>query len=367
MNNLNITLKLLLTCLFLFLTSITLAAQTMKTPANKTAAVDALFQDYAAPGAPGASVIVIKNGKVLFKQAYGLANLEHEIAATTNTNYRLASVTKQFTAMAIMILAERKQLSYEDRLTAFFPGFPEYGKQISVRHLLTHSSGIIAYEDVMDESTTKPLTDQDVLELMKRQDHTYFSPGSQYRYSNSGYVLLGLIVEKASADSFPEFLRKNIFGPLKMNHTVLYHRDDHSDDARRAYGYSKRGAAFERTDQSLTSSTRGDGTVYSSVEDLNKWDRALYGSKLVRPATLKDAFTAHTKVDDDTGYGFGWFIENRKGLRTVWHSGNTIGFTQFIRRYPDQKFTIIVQANRNGAALSELVAKIEEIYSPDSE
>ncbi|HKR60134.1 MAG TPA: serine hydrolase domain-containing protein [Pyrinomonadaceae bacterium] len=334
----------------------------MKTPAEKAAAMDALFSEYSQPEAPGASVIVIDNGKVLFKKAYGLANIESKIAATPNTNYRLASVSKQFTAMAIMILADRKKLSYDDNLASFFPGFPEYGKQITVRHLLNHSSGIIAYEDVMDDNATVPLTDQDVLELMKGQDHTNFPPGSAYRYSNSGYVLLGLIVEKVSGISFPEFLRQNIFLPLQMNHTVFYGREDRSDESHRAYGYSQRGEAFVRTDQSLTSSTRGDGAVYSSVSDLYKWDQGLHRSRLVKRQTLQQAFTSGIQVDEDTGYGFGWFIEKRHGLRTVWHSGNTIGCTQFIRRYLDRKLTIIVQANRNDAQLGPLAEKIEELY-----
>ena len=339
-----------------------LLSSPMKTPAEKAAAMEALFSDYAQPGAPGASVIVIEGDKVLFRKAYGLANLEAKISATPATNYRLASVTKQFTAMAIMILAERKRLSYDENLASFFPGFPDYGKQVTVRHLLNHTSGIIAYEDVMDEKTTVPLTDRDVLELMKRQDRTNFPPGSAYRYSNSGYVLLGLIVEKASGMSFPEFLHRNIFAPLKMKGTVLYHRDDRSDESHRAYGYSKHDDVFVRTDQSLTSSTRGDGTVYSSVEDLYKWDRGLRGTRLVKHATLQQAFTSGAQVDEDTGYGFGWFIEKRRGQRTVWHSGNTIGCTQFIRRYLDRKFTIIVQANRSNAPLAALADKIEEIY-----
>lgn len=334
----------------------------MKHSAEKAAAMDALFRDYAQPGVPGASVIVIEDGKVLFKKAYGLANVEANIAASTTTNYRLASVSKQFTAMAIMILAERKKLSYDDSLASFFPGFPEYGKQITVRHLLNHSSGVIAYEDVMDDNTTVPLTDRDVLELLKRQDHTHFPPGSSYRYSNSGYVLLGLIVEKASGTSFQEFLRKNIFEPLRMKHTVFYPREDRSDEMRRAYGYSKRDDVFVRTDQSLTSSTRGDGSIYSSVLDLYKWDQELHKPRLVKRDTLQKAFTSGAQVDEDTGYGFGWFVETRRGLKTVLHSGNTIGCTQFIRRYLDRKFTIIVQANRNNAPLQSIVDKIEEIY-----
>ena len=334
----------------------------MRNSAEKAAAMDELFRDYARPGVPGASVMVIEDGKVLFKKAYGLANVEAHIAATTNTNYRLASVSKQFTAMAIMILAERRKLSFDDSLASFFPGFPDYGKQITVRHMLNHSSGLIAYEDVMDEKVTVPLTDQDVLEMLKRQDRTLFPPGSSYRYSNTGYVLLGLIVEKASGTSFQEFLRQNIFEPLKMKHTVFYPREDHSDEQRRAYGYSKRDDVFVRTDQSLTSSTRGDGSIYSSVSDLYKWDQALHKARLVKRDTLENAFTSGAQVDENTGYGFGWFVETRRGLKTVSHSGNTIGCTQFIRRYLDRKFTIIVQANRSNAPLPPLVDKIEEIY-----
>ncbi len=332
---------------------------------KKTEKIDALFADYARPNAPGASVIVIRKGKVLFKKAYGLANLEHKIPNTTSTNFRLASVTKQFTAMAIMILVDRKKLSYYDHLADFFPGFPAYGKQITVRQMLNHSSGLLAYEDLIPGGTTKPLSDQDVLQYMKQQDHTHFPPGSQFRYSNTGYVLLGLIVETASGTSFPDFLRKNIFEPLRMNHTVLYQRDDHSD-RRRAYGYTQRDNAFVRTDQSLTSSTRGDGTVYSSVDDLYKWDQALYTTRLVSAATLQQAFTPGIKIDENSGYGFGWFIENKRGLRTVWHSGNTIGFTIAIQRFPDQEFTVIIQANRNDAELSKLVDRIDEIYLFDN-
>ena len=330
-------------------------------PKDKAERMNNLFREYDRPDSPGASVIVIKDGKVLFKKSYGSANLEDRIPSTTSTNYRLASVTKQFTAMAIMILAEQKKLSYENLLTDLFPEFPDYGKGITVRQILNHTSGLLAYEDLIPPGTTTPLTDQDVLNYMKQQDHTYFVPGSQFRYSNTGYVLLGLIVEKASGKSFPEFLRQNIFAPLGMNHTVLYHRNDHSD-VRRAYGYSKDGNSFLRTDQSLTSSTRGDGTVYSSVEDLYKWDQALYTTRLVSDETLRQAFTAAVAVDETTGYGFGWFVASKRGMRMIWHSGNTIGFTLLIHRFPDQKFSVIVQSNRNDDQLSDLVDKIEELY-----
>lgn len=336
-------------------------ASPAKTTGDKPAAIDGLFRDYDRPDAPGASVIVISKGKVLFKKSYGLADPEKKTKSTTQTNYRLASCTKQFTAMAIMILAERNKLSYDSHLTDFFPGFPAYGKEVSVRHLLNHTSGLVAYEDVMPDSATVPLADNDVLRMMGQQDHTYFPPGSQFRYSNSGYVLLGLIVEKASGMSFADFLRRNIFGPLHMDHTVLYHRDDRSD-RRRAYGYTQQGDAFVNTDESLTSSTLGDGRVYSSVDELYKWDQALYTNRLVRRSTLKQAFMSSAQVDETTGYGFGWYVNNQRSMTVLWHSGNTSGFTSRIHRFPEQRFSIIVLTNRSNAPLEQLVNAVQELY-----
>jgi len=329
---------------------------------KRGATVDALFADYDRPGVPGASVIVIRDGKILFKKAYGLANLEDQIKSTTSSNYRMASNTKQFTAMAIMMLVERRKLSYESGLTDFFPDFPEYGKLITVRHMLNHTSGLLDYEDLIPPGTTIPLTDNDVLVSLKHQDHTQFPPGSKFSYSNGGYVLLGLIVERVSGMQFPEFLRENIFAPLGMKHTIFYHRDDHGDRARRAYGYTLKGNTFVRTDQSLTSSTRGDGTVYSSVNDLFKWDQALSRGRLVSEETLAQAFTPGVAVDEHTGYGFGWFLQHKRGRRKVWHSGNTIGFTSAIHRFPDQQFTVIILTNRNDDNLIDIVNKIEELY-----
>lgn len=337
---------------------------TIKEPCSScnVSKIDALFHEYDLPNVAGASVLVIKDGKVLFKKAFGLANLEDKTSSNTNTNYRLASMTKQFTAMAIMILAERKKLSYDDPITKFFPDFPAYGKQITVRHLLNHTSGLIEYSEVIPGGTTTPLTDRDVLNLMKKQDRTYFPPGSQFRYSNSGYTLLGLIVEGASGISFPEYLRKNIFKPLGMDNTKFYQREDFTDH-KRAYGYTQKESGFERTDQSLTSSTLGDGSVYSSVEDLFKWEQALFTTRLVSAETLKRAFKVGATTDDPKlGYGFGWFIGEYRGLNTIYHGGNTIGFTSVIRRFPEQKFAVIVLTNRNAASLAEIVNKVEDLY-----
>src|ERR1051325_4820515 len=162
--------------------------------------------------------------------------------------------------MAIMMLSDRKLLSYDDPLTKFFPDFPPYGKQITVRHLLTHTAGMLAYEDLIPAGTVLLLKDRDVLNLLASQDHTYFAPGSEYRYSNSGYAHPALIVESVSGMRFAQFLRKNIFDPLDMNGSVAYEKGI-STVARRAFGYTAKGKSFQATDQSLTSSVLGDGGI----------------------------------------------------------------------------------------------------------
>jgi len=325
-------------------------------------AMDALFDEYRRPKVPGASVMVIQGGRVLYKAAFGLANLEEGLASTTHTNYRLASVTKQFTAMSIMLLVERRLLAYEDKLTKFFPAFPSHGQPITVRQLLNHTSGLIAYEDLIPKNATTPLTDRDALELLRRQTQTYFPPGSAFRYSNSGYALLALIVERVSGLSFAAFLQKHIFAPLQMNDTVAYEAGI-SAVRNRAYGYTQRNHGFERTDQSLTSSVLGDGGIYSSVEDLYKWDQALYTTQLVSQETLDLAFTPGAVVpDQDAGYGFGWFIGAYRGEPTMWHHGETAGFRTMLQRFPRQRFTVIALTNRNEGNPTEIARRIADLY-----
>jgi CubicO group peptidase (beta-lactamase class C family) len=325
--------------------------------------IDALFADFNRSDAPGASVAVIQNGKVLLAKGYGLANLEEKIPCTPETNFRLASLTKQFTAMSILILADRKKLSLDEPLTAFFSEFPSCGKTITVRHLLGHTSGLIDYEDIIPPGTTIPVLDRDVLRLLLKQNKTYFPPGSKFRYSNSGYSLLSLIVEVRSGMPFAQFLKKTVFQPLKMNNSLAYEQG-FAIIPNRAYGYSASGQGFTRTDQSLTSSVLGDGGIYTSVSDLFKWDQALYTTKLVSPKWLKLAFTPGSLPTDfpNSHYGFGWFIGNYRGLKEIWHYGETRGFTTRITRFPEKKFTFVILTNRNDAKISDLPNKITDLY-----
>jgi CubicO group peptidase (beta-lactamase class C family) len=328
----------------------------------KPGAVDALFRAYDQPSTPGASVAVIRDGKVLYQHAYGLADVEGKAPATTATNYRLASVTKQFTAMAILILSDRKLLSLDSPITAFFPDYPAYGKQITVRELLNHTSGLWDYGDLVPKERTAQLKDLDVLNLLKRQTATYFPPGSEWRYSNTGYAFLALIVEKVSGKPFAAFLKKEIFDPLGMAGSVAF-EEGISTIRNRAYGYSESEHGFERTDQSVTSAVLGDGGIYSSVEDLYKWDQALYTTRLVSAATWQQAFTPGKLTSGkETGYGFGWEIGEYRGLKTFGHSGGTIGFRTHIRRFPEKRVTVIVLTNRSNGRPDQLADRICDLY-----
>lgn len=322
-------------------------------------AIDRLFEEYCG-AVPGASVMVIQAGQVIYQAAYGLANLEEGIPSTTYTNYRLASVTKQFTATAIMLLADRGQVGYDDPITRYLD-LPAYGLQITIRHLLNHTSGLVAYETLIPENAATPLTDQDVLSLLQQQTQTCFRPGSEFCYSNSGYALLALIVERVSGMSFAAFLKQHIFEPLRMGHTVAY-QPGISVVHHRAYGYTRRGDGFERTDQSLTSSVLGDGGIYSSVQDLYKWDQALDNAQLVCAETLRQAHTPGVWIpDQDSGYGFGWFIGAYRGVPMVWHHGETVGFRTFLARFPDRRVTAIVLINTSEGNPSEIAHRMADL------
>lgn len=328
---------------------------------NPTERVDRLFAGYAGTQ-PGAAVLVIRNGAPVFKQAYGLANLETNLPVETQTNFRLASVSKQFTAMCIMLLVERGKLTYETSLQEVFPGFPSYGRGLTVRHLLQHTSGLIDYEDLIPDTATVQVLDRDVLGMMQAQNSTYFKPGEKFRYSNSGYAVLAMIVEKLSGQSFAQFLAQNIFVPAGMKNTIAYEQGV-SEVAHRAMGYRVENGSAIFSDQSLTSAVLGDGGIYSSVEDLFKWDRILYTNQLVSAATLAQAFTPGTLNDGTkTTYGFGWFVEEYRGHQRVRHSGSTCGFRNELQRYPEDKLTVIILTNRAEPEVVELANQVADVF-----
>lgn len=323
---------------------------------KKNEIVDQLFKTYQGNAVPGAAVMIVRKDRPVVTKTYGMADLEEKIPVRRQTNFRLASVTKQFTAMCIMILKERGALDYTTTLKDIFPTFPDYGEHITIQHLLQHTSGLIAYEDLIPDTASVQVMDQDVLQMMKGVDSTYFQSGTAYRYSNSGYAVLAMIVEKLSEKSFAEFLKENIFNPLGMNHTVA-HVNGFSTVSNRAYGYTVEPDSIRFTDQSITSAVLGDGGIYSSIDDLFKWDRALYTDKLISSETLKLAFTP--ALDN---YGFGWRIDEYNGHVRVYHTGSTRGFRTVIQCFPEDKFTVIILTNRSDPEVAPLAEKLADLY-----
>lgn len=326
---------------------------------------ESLLEPYQTQDGPGGAVMVVRHDSVLYAKSFGRANIETAAPITFATNFRLASVTKQFTAMAVMILVERGKVSLDQELTDFFPDFAPVGRSITLKHLLTHTSGLVAYEDVMPESTTVPLRDRDVLQLLRNIDSTYHYPGSTYRYSNSGYALLTLVVEKVSGVSFARFLNENIFLPLGMNNTVAYEQGI-SEVSNRAYGYSvdiDKAGRFECADQSMTSSVLGDGGIYSSINDMRKWDAALTSGALVSKTTLQEMLSRSAVIDPGkTWYGYGWYNGSMDGVPMSYHGGSTVGFRTGIVRIPDRFLTVIVLFNRSDVHAEEISVKLARLH-----
>ena len=326
--------------------------------ADAIAQIDQLMSSYAG-GVPGASVLVLRNGKPVVQRSYGLADLEQHTPAAPDTNYRLASVTKQFTAAAILLLGEAGKLQFDDPVRKWLPELPEAAQPVTIRHLLTHTGGLIDYEDFVPDDAPQ-VHDADVLRLLTTANRTYFYAGSSYRYSNSGYALLSLIVERASGQRFAAFLHDRIFEPLGMHATVAF-EDGVSTVRSRAFGYSSTGGSWSRTDQSSTSAVLGDGGIYSSIDDLAKWDAALYDDRLLRAQSRQLAFTPATHTDNPSvDYGFGWRITGE----TLWHSGETRGFRNVILRYPQRKMTVIVLTNRNDPEPYSTALAIARLFLP---
>jgi CubicO group peptidase (beta-lactamase class C family) len=320
--------------------------------------LDQLFSDYVG-AVPGVSAVVLQNGVVQIASAFGLADIERLAPATAATNYRLASVSKQFTAMAILLLVADGRLALDDPLARFFAAAPPRWRQITLLHLLTHTAGLRDYEDLIPPDVTAALCDQDVLDLVRPHADAYHAPGAAFRYSNTGYCLLALIVAQAANQPFAAFLHARIFAPLGMTNTIAYQAGG-AEVARRAYGYSRDGQAWARTDQNLTSATLGDGGVYSSVVDLARWDAALAEGCLLPRSLQARMFSSHVVTHDGASYGLGWYLH---APQVAYHTGETIGFRAAIVRRLDTRLTAIVLTNRNDASphtlAQALIAQVE--------
>jgi len=387
-------LRLAITVAFFFLLdSSELRSQSRREPVKNVE--DTVFAGLVKPQEPGFAVLLRYGGRKGYTRSEGVRDLHSNAKIDVHTNFRLASFTKQFTAMAIMLLVHDGKLSYEQTLTETFPDFPSYGKTITIRNLLNHTSGLPGYEDLMDAlekvkgptwTPERQIQDAEVLELLKKEKAGKFSPGTSWSYSNSGYVVLGMIVAKASGKTYSDFLHGRIFAPLKMSHTLVFQKRK-NQVANRAFGYSRENGMLKETDQSSTSATLGDGGIYSNLEDLAKWDDALRNHILLSekefqpalvPVRLNDGSEPRwpKEANDDNlhpgkpvSYGFGWFLDpyriETEEHQRMWHTGSTMGFRTVIERFTQgDGLTVIILCNRTDLDSEKLALEVASYYPP---
>ncbi len=336
-----------------------------------TAKVDKLFAQWNKSDSPGCALGIVKDGRLIYKHGYGMANLDYDIPFSTKSVFAMASISKQFTAMSILLLAKQGKLSLDDGIQKYLPEIPRYQSPISIRHLIHHTSGIRNHGQLTELAgmlgENVRLTDDDILGLIARQKELNFKPGEEYLYSNSGYFLLGLIVRRVSGKSLHQFAEENIFKPLGMNNT--HFRDGRSLVVKnRVTAYLPgRNGEFSVVIPG-NSAVVGAGGLYSTVEDLFLWDQNFHNNKLGGgPVLISEQLSTGTlnngeKID----YAFGLRVDEYKGLKTIHHGGSGGGFEHEMIRFPEQDFSVICLCNAgNKMSADGLATQVADIFLAD--
>lgn len=342
-----------------------------ETPSEKA---DALLAGLIKTNDPGLAVVVAQNGKILFEKCYGLADREHGVPVGPETTFRIGSITKQFIAAAILKLQEQGKLSVKDKLSKYMPDFPR-GNEVTLRQLLTHTSGIHDYLQDADNLSRAAgaTTTEAIIEEIKKAPYD-FDPGAEWRYDNSGYRLLGYIVEKVSGQRYVDFLHDHFFQPLGMTNTGICRTDPALPHE--ALGYSLGTNGFGRAPNWDISWVGSAGGLYSTAYDLYRWNESVFNGQVLDTASLKAALTPIKTKENQTcynpkgdGYGFGWFVGHDRGLRYISHGGGLPGFSGMLVRLPDEKFTVAILANampsQPGAEPQALAHQLVDIYLAD--
>jgi CubicO group peptidase (beta-lactamase class C family) len=329
--------------------------------------IDALFAPWDRPDAPGCALGVIRDGELMYARGYGMANLDDDLPITPDSAFQIASMSKQFTAASVLLLAQRGALALDDEVRRYVPEIPDYGTTITLRHLLHHTSGLRSVTSLMGlagQNFEGFYTNADMIALLARQKALDFVPGAEHVYCNSGYVLLAEVVARASGRSLREFAQENIFDPLGMAHTRF--SDDHSAVVKnRVISYAPRSDGsyrrFVKNDDVL-----GSTGVVSTVNDLYRWDRNFYEPKvgdveflaqMLAPGVLNDGQRIH--------YACGIAHGAYRGLKIVWHGGLELGFRSQMMRFPAQRFTVICLANQQGFAATRLIQRVADLFLAD--
>lgn len=346
---------------------ITIATLNLQAQISESTSIDSLFSDWTAPNTPGCALGIMKNGELIYAKGYGLANMEYDIPNSGTSVFRIGSTSKQFTAACIVLLVEQKKLKLDQTLKSLFPEFPDYAEKITIKHLLNHTSGIRDYLQLAylrGLSNDDYYTDADIMVWLKNQTELNFSPGEEFLYSNSGYWLLGQIVNKVSGMSMAQFSEKELFMPLNMSSTHFH--NDHTEIVKnRASGYMPTGAnsyAISMTTLDMI----GDGGIFTTVEDIHKWDNAFYDSSVLSKEFWRMMTETGTLNNGESiSYASGLVIGDYKGLKTISHGGAFVGFRAELLRFPEQEVSIAIFANRADANPSRMARQVAEIILKD--
>jgi len=333
-----------------------------------TTQVDELFAEWDGEISPGAVVGIFMDGRIIYSKGYGVANLDYDIPITPQSVLRIGSISKQFIAMCIAMLAEQGKLSFDDDIRTYLPEMPDYGNQVTIRHLLHHTSGIREYLALVNligkpEGSVFGYTTRELVELLSRQQRLNFEPGSQFSYTNSGYFLLAEIVTRVSGMKASAFAQENIFEPLGMTQTRFYD-DPNAIIRNQAFGYSPKRDGGYRLDI-LRSDVIGDLGVITTVEDFLHWDNNFYENKL--GAGTKNLITmmftrGRTSSGEDLSYALGLEFDSYRGLKTMGHGGSAVGYVAEFLQFPEQRFSVVILSNLSSFRPGRIARQVADLY-----
>ena len=341
-------------------------AQSPKSQDDLSNQVDALFAPWANEDSPGAAVAVVKDGKIIYKNGYGMANLEYGIPNTPSTVFHIASVSKQFTVFSVLLLEKDGKLSLEDDVRKYIPEVPDFGKTITLRHLASHTSGMRDQWNLLVMAGWRfddVITREHIMKMVTHQKELNAVPGQEFNYCNTGFTLLAEVVARASGKSFAEFTEERIFKPLGMNSTLFY--DDHERIVKnRAYSYYQDDGTYKKS--VLSYANVGATSLFTTVEDLSLWamnfetpkvgDKAIF-DKMNEQAVLNNG----ERIDG----ALGQFVTPYKGLNQIQHGGADAGYRTYLGRFPDQRFAVIVFSNEASFSSGQMALKVVDIYLKD--
>jgi len=337
--------------------------------AQQVHSVDSLLNTMFNNQQPGIAIGIVQNGKTIFTGGYGVKDITTKQAVQASTNFNIASLTKQFTAMAVLQLAQQGKLSLDDSPGKYLPSLNKHvAGKITIRQLLTHSSGLIDHYGYVKSNGLQHAHNIDVFKAIENIDSTYFTPGTQFRYSNTAFCTLALIIEKVSGTTYNNYMQQHIFTPAGMGHTTIWNEQEKIHQP--ATGYTLDSATHNfiksQAEEHVFFSTEGDGGVYTSIDDYIRWFNALQGGNIFNAAIVQQARSIEFAIDKNKqlGYGFGWFVDAGSGPAKAYHSGDNSGFRTFTFSIPGQNFLIVVFANRDDINIEELVQKIYSLLLP---